>query len=68
MKELVEYVNANYGELLRHPATAETLRRWHGRGHIAEMTEAGIDAAFAAHKIPPRRGRPRIVLPPEAEE
>lgn len=65
MNWLVAYVNETYGNLLKHPVTAETLRRWHGRGHIAELSEAGIGAAFAAHKIPPRRGRPKKQDAPE---
>lgn len=60
MKDLVDYVNMKFGEKLKHPVRIETLRRWHARGHIEEMTKDGIDAAFAAHKIPPCRGRPRI--------
>ena len=67
MVELVDYVNETWGSLLRTPATASRLTRWHSEGKIITLDAEGVDAAFHSGAIPPKRGRPaRVGLDKEA--
>jgi len=56
--ELVDYVNEIYADLLKTPANASRLKRWHAEGKILTLDAEGVDAAFHSGAIPPKRGRP----------
>ena len=67
MVELVAYVNREYADLLKTPANASRLKRWHSEGKIKSLDQEGVDVAFHSGAIPPKRGRPaRVGLDKEA--
>ena len=54
MVELVDYVNETWGSLLKTPANASRLKRWHAEGKIITLDAEGVDAAFHSGAIPPK--------------
>ena len=56
--QALEYINTEYITYFAKPVTAQTLKRWIGKGRIADLTQEALDKAITTGKIPPKRGRP----------
>jgi hypothetical protein len=59
--EMAQYLNENYGEHFTKKVTPHDIKRWAGQERITEFTESGLDNSMRTNKIPPKRGRPRII-------